>query len=97
CSYNLFIFFIFKRASGINQPSSWSNMCQCGSENSNLSLLQVWNVFRLEAPLDLRIARQGAGAGAWHIGQNPVKISSERKLPGISSKHLNIGVRRHLA
>src|SRR5712671_6171694 len=51
-------------------------MPQGCAENSNLASLQIEKIFRLELPLDLRIARQRSRAGAGDVGEDAVKVGA---------------------
>ena len=71
--YHLLIFFLFERAGGIHQPSSRLERLEGPAQNQLLHLLQLPNTLGAKPPLDLRISRQRAGAGARRIHQNAIE------------------------
>ena len=62
-----------RRAGRIDEPSAWSHPLHGGLQNGQLTSLEIEEVLRFEAPFDLRITGESAGAGAWYVDEHAVK------------------------
>ena len=87
---DLFVFFSLQRTSRIDQSSARSNLRHSGTQNRNLTLLQIHQVLELESPLDFRITGQRTSARTRHIGEHAIKIPCKRKMARIRGEHMNL-------
>src|SRR5271170_1837507 len=75
------VLFHFERARGVNQAAAGTEMLQRLTEERYLLGVEVEQIARLEAPLDLGIAAEGAGAGARRVDQHAIKVGAEGQRP----------------
>ena len=71
--HDRFILFSFQRACGVKQPPTGNEQRQRGLQDRDLTLLQVEQVVRREAPLYFRITRERAGARTWNISKDAIE------------------------
>ncbi len=74
---HVFVLFAFKGTGGVNEHAAGSENFESVLQKRRLPPLQIGQIARIQLPFDLRIARQGSGAGTGYIDENPIELSRE--------------------
>ncbi len=78
------VFFIQQAAGGVHEAATVLDQARSAIEDRGLLFLHLGNRAQLLAPLDVRIAAQGAQARAWRIDQHAVDLAGQALDLGIA-------------
>ena len=87
---DVFVFFFFQRAGGIDQAASGSDLGHGRPKDRELPRLQITKILRCEPPFDFGIAGECPGAGAGHVCENAIESCGEGEIPRIGGNHADI-------
>ena len=87
---DVFAFFGFEGASGVNEVAAGGELVQARPEDSGLSGLEIRQIGRFKAPLDFGIARKRTGAGTGDIGQDTLERSGAGVGGGIGGLDFDV-------
>src|SRR6185312_8180092 len=87
---DVLVLFALERAGGVDQKTIRRELREAIAQNGDLAFLKRREIFRLELPLNFRIAGQRAGAGTGSVDQDAVEQAAERKrMAGVEYDHRN--------
>src|SRR5208282_4039167 len=89
--HDCLVFLTLQRTRGIHEPPTNGKLGQRGFQYGHLTRLKIAQVFSFEPPLDLRIARQCAGARARNIGEDTVECAREWQMASVGSGYMYVG------
>ena len=88
--HHRFIFLALQRTCGIDEPPARRKPRQRGLQDRDLPRLKIVQVSWLEPPLDLRIARQSACAGAGNVGEDAVEHARKGQMTRVRRDYVHV-------
>src|ERR1700731_5376559 len=73
CCNDVFVFFRFQGASGVNNSATGLDGLECASKNALLPCLLVTNGCNGDAMANLGITSERSGAAAWHVAEYEIE------------------------